>query len=241
MSIRRIPLPATLSVASIDGLLTSLDAAAADTDARVWALVGTAGTFCRGMDLAGMSKEGADPSLGLGKFADCLSYLRRAPRPTIAVIDGDVLGGGVGLAAACDVVLASEKSTFALPEALFGLLPAAILPVLVERMPPQKARLLAILGHSHNAAWARESGLVDEVVAVEDMDRTVRRMARDLGRVAPQRVVGLRSWVHELGQLGAEAAVAHGAKMTASFVHEKAVRETVRRFVEEGTPPWADR
>src|SRR5438477_5999325 len=84
---------------------------------------------------------------------------------TLAVVDEQALGGGVGLAAVCDYVLATERATFGLPELLLGLVPATIFPILLERMPPQRARRLALLGHTQNAAQASASGLVDEVVA----------------------------------------------------------------------------
>lgn len=241
MTLHRITLPESLTVASLEALVSSLEAAVADTDARAWALVGSDKTFCRGMDLAAMVGEGADAGSSLSRFATCVAHLRRAPRPTIAVVLGDALGGGVGLAAACDVVLCAPQTTFALPEALFGLLPGVILPVLLERMTPQRARLFALRGRAHGAEWARESGLVDEIVAAEELDRAAARVAKELGRAAPERVLGLRSWIFEIAELEADGALSRGAAVTAGLVGEPEVQEAVRRFVEDGTPPWMDR
>jgi len=241
MSVRRIALPASLTVTSLSALSTSLDEAAADGEARGWVLHGVAGTFCRGMDMTVFAEGSVDASVSLRQFASCISRLRRAPRPTIAVVDGEVMGGGVGLAAACDVVLATPSSTFALPEALFGLLPGVVLPTLIERLTPQQARLMTLRGRAHDAAWAQRSGLVDEIVAAEDLERVAGRTARELARTSPARVIGLRSWMHELVNLEPDAALARGAALTAGLVRDPDVREAVRCFVEDGTPPWVGR
>jgi enoyl-CoA hydratase/carnithine racemase len=241
LAVLRIALPESLGRASLDALGDALEAAAADPQAGAYVLHGDRpGVFCRGMDLDGTVQEGADPSASLRRFAACLSRLRRAPRPTIAVVDGDALGGGVGIAAACDLVLASPSASFSLPEALFGLLPGVVMPVLLERMAPQKARLLALRGLRVTASWAREQGLVDEIVPSEELDRAASRAARDLARVAPTRVLGLRSWLAEIPHLESDAALSRGAGVTSDLLRDPAVRERVRRYLEDGTPPWAE-
>jgi enoyl-CoA hydratase/carnithine racemase len=241
MKLHRIALPASLTIGSLESLAAELDRAASAADATVWLLHGTRGTFCRGMDLGSLSQAVEMAPSSLRKFAGCLSRLQHASRPTIALVEGEALGGGVGLAAACDVVVATEGATFGLPEALFGLLPAAILPVLMERMTPQKARLFTMLGSSHSASWAAEQGLVDALIGEAEVERAVAKTARDLGRVAPERLLGLRRWIYELGLLEPDAAVARGAALTAGLVCDRRVQDAVSRFVEDGTPPWVNR
>lgn len=243
MTAHRIALPEALTLVSLDALASALDRAAADRDAGVWVLHGSApGVFCRGMDLAGLSGVEGDLSRGPRVFTACLERLGRADRPTIALIDGEVIGGGVGLAAACDLAVATPASTFALPEVLFGLLPAIVLPVLLERLSAQKARLLALAGTKRSAAWARENGLVDDVVEATQLDRYLSRASRDLSRSAPRAVAALRGWVEEITELrSTSAALARGLAITAELVNDATVRETVRRFVEEGEPPWETR
>jgi enoyl-CoA hydratase/carnithine racemase len=141
----------------------------------------------------------------------------------------------------CDVVLATPRSTFALPEALLGLLPAIVMPVLLERMTPQKARVFALLGASRDAAWASRYGLVDEVVDADDLERRAARVARELGRVGPRAVGELRGLVAEMARLEPDSALARGAARTTAAVADPAVRETVRRFLEDGELPWRPR
>ena len=239
MDAHRILLPATLSVASLEAVADELERAERDDSARVWLLAGSDGTFCRGMDLATYADSGGSEAyVSLRQFVSCLSRLRHASRPTIALVDGVVQGGGVGIAAACDVVLATPRSTFALPEALFGLLPGVVLPVVLERMPLQKARLLTLLGGSRDAAGAAAPGLVDEVVEEAEIAARAARLARELGRVSSARVKGLRSWLYEAALLPPEAALARGSGVTAQLVRDERVRAAVKAFLEDGTPPW---
>lgn len=241
MSMRTVHVPETLTLASLEALDASLEEALADRDATVWVLVGGPHVFCRGMDLASAFSAQADIAAALRRFAGCLSRIRRSPRPTMAVVLGEALGGGVGLAAACDLVIASQDATFGLPEALFGLLPGAVMPVLLERMPPQKARLLALSGVTRRAEWAQAHGLVDEVVPSADLPRGIERSARELGRVWPRSVSALRGWLCELTLLAPDAALARGAGVTAGLARDEAVREAVRAFIEEGAVPWEGR
>lgn len=238
MSMRTVHVPETLTLASLEALDASLEEALSDRDATVWALVGGPRVFCRGMDLASAFSAQADIAAALRRFAGCLSRIRRAPRPTLAIVAGQALGGGVGIAAACDLVVASPDATFGLPEALFGLLPGAVLPVLVERMTPQKARLLALSGVTRNALWARDNGLADEIVPTADLRRARDRLARELARVWPRSVSALRGWLCELSGLAPDAALARGAGVTAGLARDEAVKQAVRAFVEEGAPPW---
>jgi enoyl-CoA hydratase/carnithine racemase len=238
---RRIALPPTLGTDSLAALRADFERAAADPDAGPWILHGADGTFCRGMDLSGMSSSTDEAPPGPRAFAECLALLRTAPRPTIALIDGAVLGGGVGVACACDVVLATPRSTFGLPEALLGVLPAIVMPLVLERLTPQRARLLALSGGSRDAAWALSAGLVDELAEPDAIERRAARVARDLGRVSPRSVLDLRGLVDEARLLPAREALERGVARTTAAVADPEIRENVRRFVEDGELPWSPR
>ena len=233
----RVPLPPTLGARAFAELSGALARAADDPEARVVALVGTPGEFCRGMDLGELAYGGAARE-GLRAFAALVAGLRQLGRPTLAIVDGDAVGGGVGLAAACDVVVASTRATFALPEALLGLLPGVVLPALLERLTRQSARALALTGASRDAGWALARGLVDEVVEPADLERATRRRARELARVPTRGVRAVRGWLTELEPLGTAAGLAAGAERTASLLDEPETRAAVRAFLIEGAAPW---
>src|SRR5581483_10410589 len=133
-----------------------------------------------------------DPAPALARYAALLRTIRECPMPSIAAIDGEMIGGGLGIAASCDVVIATPRTTFALPEALFGLFPGVVVPSLLHRMSPHAVHLLAMLGTARGVEWAQANGLVDE--ASDDLERSIARWSRSLGRVDARRVVELREW-----------------------------------------------
>jgi len=242
-TVASIVVPAELDACTIVTLSLAIKRAVDDPSIQVLVFHGADGIFCRGMSLGGLvsSEMIGDPTEGVRAFARCLEVLRLAEKPTIAVVDGDALGGGLGIAAACDVVLATLDAAFGLPELLLGLLPAIVLPVLLERMPAQQARLLALRAESVSAERARDLGLADEVVPADDLLRIVRRWVRALSRPDPGAVAGLKRYSAELSGLGVTAGLSRGAGLTAERLADRALRETIRDFVAGGAPPWLAR
>jgi methylglutaconyl-CoA hydratase len=144
------------------GLLAELqagvNAAAADETVRVLLLEAEGPVFCAGMDLGEMQdRAGRDDARELWQ-EDTLVYRRlveslfRLPVPTIAVVQGPVLAGGVGLVLACDVVLAAESAFFALPEPKRGITAAVVTPLLTYRIGPGGAGYLLLSGRNVSAA-----------------------------------------------------------------------------------------
>jgi enoyl-CoA hydratase/carnithine racemase len=218
-------------------------AAACATDASVLVLEGADGTFCRGMDLETLVADGtaadrAGVDAGVQAFGRVLKGLHAANRPVIAAVDGVVLGGGVGIAAAADLVVATRRSTFALPEALFGLIPAVVFPALLQRMAPQRARLMVLRARTHSAEEACDWGLVDVVVDDEDRESAIRRATRELSRVRPQAVADLKRFSADLAQLNFDAAIARGCAETSFTLGRPDVLAAVRAYVHEGELPW---
>jgi len=112
--------------------------------------------------------------------------MHQAPKPLLAAVDGRSIGGGMGLACACDWVVATERATFALPELLWGLMPAIIWPVLTDRMAPHVVRHWTLCAHSRSAledmrpAWSTFSSQTGSSIAGSNRaTRTLRRVAPD--------------------------------------------------------------
>jgi enoyl-CoA hydratase/carnithine racemase len=143
----------------------------------------------------------------------------------------------VGLAAACDVVIADEGASFALPELLLGLTPATILPLLLSRMTAQQVRLWAIQGKPHDARAAQQAGLVDEVVRAEQAAAATRRWARALSRAQPRALAQFK-WLLAEETCGQEDAIRRGAALTTSALGDETVLGPLRVFRHSGTPPW---
>ncbi len=233
-----IHLPEGLDQGSLARLLSDLDGART-SEASAWILRGASGgRFCRGMAFGELAHDHAED--GLRRFAEVLDSLRRAPRPTVAVVEGEAIGGGLGLAAACDKLIATPAARFALPEALFGILPGVVLPVVLERLTPQRARLLALDGEARDAEWAERAGLVDAVVPTQALDAELRRAVRSLGRVGDARVRGLREWCDQARALPIAEALVRGAAVTGALLADSAVQGALARFTAEGIPPWVE-
>lgn len=242
METGRIQVPARLGAQSIAGFAAELEAAAANREVRVIVLEGSSEVFCRGLDTDELLQT-SDPEVRLCAiegFQRCLRAIRVGPKPTIAVVDAPAQGGGVGVAAAADLVLATERASFALPESLFGLIPAMVLPLLLERMRPQLARLWGLTAESHGAEEALAAGLVDRVAPHAELERAVRRAMRELGRPRPSGVAALRRFSARALELPLEQALAEGGALTLAASQEPAVVRALHDFREHGFIGWSD-
>jgi isohexenylglutaconyl-CoA hydratase len=161
-----------LSDALVAALGATLERVGADLDARALVLHGAGGHFCAGADFGGflalMQTEpghAQDPIAHYNRqFGALLERLAALPVPTIAVVTGVAMGGGCGLAAACDRAIAAEDATFAMPEVTLGVAPAQIAPFIVRRAGARRARWLMLAAARLKAPAALEAGLADVVV-----------------------------------------------------------------------------
>jgi methylglutaconyl-CoA hydratase len=165
-------------------LRTALVDALADDAVRVVVLDHSGRVFCSGMDLA-EAAGGAAEQQGVREFPELLELIWSAPKPVIAVVRGPARAGGVGLLAACDVVVAGESATFAFSEVRLGLVPAVISAVVLPRMVPHVAHRLMLTGRAFDAETAAAGGLVDLVVPDVDVDGEVRAQVVELTAGAP--------------------------------------------------------
>ncbi|WP_020634863.1 enoyl-CoA hydratase/isomerase family protein [Amycolatopsis alba] len=158
-------------------LLDSLDRAEADPTVHVLVLAARGRTFCAGMSLG--DPTAADWELDPTPVRELLTRLKRSSLVTIAVVDGAALGGGVGLAAACDQVIVGPRATFRLTEVLLGLIPAVVLPLLAERIGLHRAFSWALTAEEVTATRSVQSGLADRWA--HDPEEELRRRLRQLG------------------------------------------------------------
>ena len=148
-----------------------------DPAVRVIVLAGEGKHFSAGADLQWMQRASTatlDWNLqDARRFAAMLARIETAPKPTVARIQGAALGGGVGLACACDIAVASADASFSVSEARFGILPAVIGPYVTNAVGKRQARRLALTTERIGAAEALQIGLVQKVVAADALDAAV--------------------------------------------------------------------
>lgn len=240
MRLNEIPVPLVLNDTSIHDFISTLELAARDPAVDVLVLKGSTEGFCRGLDLEMLAASPTSRARGLNEYVRALRRLRFLSKATIALVEGPALGGGVGIVAACDVVLATKTASLGLPEVLFGLVPATIFPLLLERMTPQQARLLALQGLSRDADYCARIGLVDEVVDASELRAACRSAARLLRRGAPRAVGELKRLSAEMAELELGTALAHGAAFTTTVLSDKQRLAALETFRDEGTITWTD-
>ncbi|MEU9129811.1 enoyl-CoA hydratase-related protein [Kitasatospora sp. NPDC048540] len=218
--------------ALLDGLAAALDRAEADPDCRVFVLSAVGEDFCAGTDLSGTDLSGGGPS-GAGAAAErlpdgaelpywtLLDRLTRSQLVTVAAVDGRATAGGVGLAAACDLVVAGDRARFRLTEVLAGLVPAMALPFVARRLGEQRAFAATLCAEEFDAAAAHRAGLAD--LSGPDAESALRPLLARLGRTDRATAAALKDYRarlfprdpglgHEASQLLIERFAAPGAR-----------------------------
>ncbi|MET7515721.1 enoyl-CoA hydratase/isomerase family protein [Streptomyces sp. NPDC005480] len=206
----------------LDGLHAALDNAEADPHCRVLVLSARGEDFCAGTDLSdGVPAEVPEPGADELPYWKLLDRLTRTPVVTVALVDGHATAGGVGLAAACDLVIAGPRARFRLTEALVGLVPAMALPFVARRTGEQRAFSATLLAEALDAAGAVAAGLAD--TAADDAEQALRRALVELSRVDRPTAGALKEYRARLfprdERLGLDAGRAFLDRLTDPAVH----------------------
>ena len=168
-------------IAELDAVFAELSA---DPAVRVIVLAGEGKHFSAGADLQWMQRASAASQEwnleDARRFAAMLSRLETCPKPTVARVQGAALGGGVGLACVCDMAIAADNASFAVSEAKFGILPAVIGPYVTNAVGKRQARRLALTTMRIAAAEALSIGLVQQLVALDDLDAAIDATVKEL-------------------------------------------------------------
>ncbi|MFD7848064.1 enoyl-CoA hydratase family protein [Nocardia sp. NPDC059764] len=228
-----------LSSRLVTELLAGLQRAAADDAVRGVVLTHTGNTFCAGADL----KEAvdADPAAAAEiRTRWMISVLRdilAMPKPVLAQVNGNVRAGGMGIIAACDLVVAGRDSSFGLTEVRIGLAPFMISLTLLPRMSPRAAARYFSTGETFDAAEAERNGLI--TVAADDPAAEVARLRAELRKGSPQGLAEAKRLVNtdllEVFDLRAEEL----AKRSASYFGTPEVIEGMTAFLQRRPPSWA--
>ena len=179
----------------LDALVAGFDEAERDETVRALVLRAAGPSFCAGGDFAGFQKliaqpapaSGADPIVAANRrYGAVLERLAGLSVPTIALVTGAAVGGGVGFVAASDFVLARADATFRLPEVTLGLPPAQVAPFVADRIGSVRARRLMLTAEPLDADAALRCGLVDHVAASDtELEAEFKRILRALERAEP--------------------------------------------------------
>ena len=230
-----------------DGVIAELTEAfatlGADPGLRVIVLAGHGKAFCAGADLSwmrAMAGYGWDENRAdAERLAAMLWTIYSCPLPVIGRIHGDCYAGGVGLAAACDVLVAADGMHFCLSEARLGLLPATIAPYVVKALGEQASRRYFVSAERFSAAEAKALGFVHEVVSPESLDARVAEIVALLAANGPAAVKACKRLVQDVAGRPIDAALREDtARRIADIRASDEGREGVASFLGKRDPGW---
>ena len=236
-----------LSDALVEALVALLERVGTDLEARALVISGAGGHFCAGADFAGFLAlmqtapgQADDPIARYNRgFGAMLERVAALPVPTIAVVNGVAMGGGCGLAAACDRVIAAEDATFAMPEVTLGVAPAQIAPFVVRRAGAQRARWLMLGGARLKAAQAQAEGLADVVVPADGLRAALEAELRLLAAAEPAALRATKRIVNRTLEAPLSASLDAAALEFAGLLRHGAAREGIAATVGRRAPAWA--
>ncbi|EEA04395.1 Enoyl-CoA hydratase/isomerase [Burkholderia sp. H160] len=228
-------------IAELTAAFTTLDTL---DDVRAVVLAANGKAFCAGADLNWMKKMAGysddENRADAMRLAGMLSAVYHCNKPVIARVSGDTYAGGMGLIAACDIVVAVDSAHFCLSEARLGLIPATIAPYVIRALGEQASRRYFVSAEAFDCATALRLGLVSEVVtSAEQLDATVAQLAQTLCANGPQAVRACKRLVQDIaGRELSDALIEDTAARIAKTRAGAEGREGVASFLEKRTPGW---
>ena len=215
----------------------------ADGSIRAAVLQGAGPVFSAGADARWMAKmagysreENLDDARQAAAMFQALDNL---PVPLIGRIHGAALGGGSGLAAVCDVVVAADDAVFGFTEVVLGILPAMISPYVVSKIGLSAARELCLSGARFSAARALQIGLVHEVVAASHLDEAVDRHLALFRKAAPSAVAATKRLLRAVAGRRPADVMALTVDAIANQRVSPEGQEGLRAFLDKRKPSWA--
>jgi len=228
---------------AIADLAMAFDELGQDAGVRAIVLAASGPAFCAGADLNWMKRMAAytpaENEADAMRLADMLRTIYFSPKPVVARVQGDCYGGGMGLVAACDIVVAVDSAHFCLSEVKLGLIPAAISPYVVRAIGEHAARRFCLTAERFDAPTALRLGLAHELVASSELDATVAGIVGHLVANGPQAVREAKKLVRDIAGLPIDdVLLADTAGRIAAIRASAEGREGVAAFLEKRAPSW---
>ncbi|WP_417604762.1 enoyl-CoA hydratase-related protein [Oceanimonas baumannii] len=234
-----------LNETTIDAFHRCLELAGTKPDLRLLILKAEGKHFCSGADLGWMQRAAAlspeENRTDAGRLAELLWRLNRFPHPTLALVQGAVFGGALGLICACDVVVAAADARFSLSETRLGLIPATIAPYVLPVLGERQARRYMLSAEVINAADAQRLGLVHKI-AEHSLAQTAAAMASALLRGGPCAQRAAKALIRDYTSRPLDRALSNDSacRLAALRITGEA-QEGLAAFLEKRTPDWEDK
>jgi methylglutaconyl-CoA hydratase len=213
-----------------DGLLRAQD----DQTVRVVVVTNSGPAFCSGADLSGRPSD-VEPRFGLEQI---LSAMQDCPKPVVGRIAGHCMGGGVGLAAACDISIVDESAKFGFTEVRLGVAPAIISVVCLAKLSRRDALELFLTGERITGARAAEVGLVNRAVPSAELDTAVAALIAKLSAGGPNALAAAKRIIFDVPSMDRETAFLEMGTLSRSLFASDEAAEGMAAFREKRSPSW---
>lgn len=219
-------------------------------EVRAIILEGSKGIFSRGMDfkfmLESRGASGSSEGMQIDRsfhepYLNAVTSIRDCPKPVVAAVDGEVLAGGMGLAMACDIVIATKRSIFGLSEVLFGLIPAYVFPFLLERTTFKRARYMILSSEKFSAENCYQFGLVDHLCENDALEKTITRYMKRILASSPRALAVTKEYSCRIKDQPVNEAVWTAADQLTDLLNVADNVKAIQSFVDGEMMPWMAR
>lgn len=226
----------------IEALTQTFTALSGDGSVRTIVLSGNGKVFCGGADIAWMRASldlQHDENVADAKaMSRMFRTIDRCPKPVIGKIHGAALGGGAGLAAVCDIVIASADAVFGFTEVKLGIIPAVISPFVLAKIGTSHARALFVTGERFEAKRALHIGLVHEVVVADTLDVCIERIVNEILSAGPSAVAAAKALIPHVSATSYDDTLDLTAQAIAKQRTSPEGQEGLRAFLERRKAGW---
>lgn len=236
-----------MNLAMVEEILAVFDSVSNDRAVRTVVIRGAGGHFCAGGDISDMNIDEASEERAAAEtwrlnrvFGQMITRVNSAPQVVIALLEGAVLGGGLGLACVSDVAIADAGARLSMPETGLGIVPAQIAPFVVKRIGLTQARRMALLGERLDGEAAREMGIAHFLThSAQEMDSLLQDLLSRVRRCAPGANAMTKGLMLQVDSPELEQLLDHAADLFTESMRKGEGREGTRAFLEKRQPAWA--
>jgi isohexenylglutaconyl-CoA hydratase len=236
-----------MNLAMVEELLAVFDSISGDRTVRAVVMRGRGGHFCAGGDISGMNIDEANEEQASARtwrfnrvFGEMITRVNSAPQVVIALLEGAVLGGGLGLACVSDVAIVDAGAKLSMPETGLGIIPAQIAPFVVKRIGLTQARRLALLGERLDGEAACDLGIAHFLTrSGREMDMLLQDLLSRLRRCAPGANAMTKGLMLQVDSLELGKLLDHAADLFTESMRKGEGKEGTSAFLEKRRPAWA--
>jgi len=228
----------------ISELISTLHYVAKQSDIRIVCLQANGKSFCSGADLNWMKRMSTfsrnENFADANKLSELMQTLVELPQPTVAIVQGNAFGGGVGLVACCDIVIASDIAQFCLAEVKLGLIPAVISPYIVDAIGMRHAKRYMLTAEMISTEVAKQLGLIHKIVPLDNINNIRDEMLKVLIANGPQALKAVKECCAEINNVNDEALRQKLVQKIAKIRVSSEAQEGMQAFFAKRKPKWND-